>query len=163
MYVGVEVIAVDTITGFAGSQGIPLSDAKFFASFTLLNMLVGYVVGIICIPKYIKQETALRISAIAGISFSLISLFTSGVVSVSFIGLLGLANALIWPSIWPLAIDGLGRFTKTGSSLLVMAIGGGALLPLAYGKLADQSTSASCILDRSSMLSYDLVLCCPWA
>jgi len=138
MYVGVEVIAVDTITGFAGSQGLPLEKAKFFASFTLFNMLLGYIVGILCIPKYIKQHTALRISAIAGILFSLLSLFTSGIVSVSFIALLGLANALIWPSIWPLAIDGLGRFTKTGSSLLVMGIGGGALLPLAYGQLADQ-------------------------
>jgi MFS transporter, FHS family, L-fucose permease len=140
MYVGVEVIAVDTITGFASSQGIPLTDAKFFASFTLFNMLLGYILGIICIPRYIRQETALRISAIAGITFSLLSIFSSGVLSVSFIALLGLANALIWPSIWPLAIDGLGRFTKTGSSLLVMGIGGGALLPLAYGKLADQFT-----------------------
>jgi len=137
MYVGVEVIAVDTVTGYAGFQGVSLSNARFFASFTLLNMLLGYIIGIICIPKYITQEKALRFSAVAGIAFSMLAIGTTGIWSVSFISLLGLANALIWPSIWPLAINGLGRFTKTGSSLLVMAIGGGALLPLAYGRLAD--------------------------
>ena len=137
MYVGVEVIAVDTVTGYAGFQGVSLSNARFFASFTLLNMLLGYIIGIICIPKCITQEKALRFSAVAGIAFSMLAIGTTGIWSVSFISLLGLANALIWPSIWPLAINGLGRFTKTGSSLLVMAIGGGALLPLAYGRLAD--------------------------
>jgi fucose permease len=44
----------------------------------------------------------------------------------------------MWPAIWPLAIAGLGRFTKIGSSLLIMAIAGGALLPLLYGRLADK-------------------------
>jgi MFS transporter, FHS family, L-fucose permease len=137
LYVGVEVIAVDTIFGFATSQGIAASQASYFASFTIMNMLVGYVFGIICIPRFIKQDVALKLSAIAGIVFAMLALFTDGIVSVVFISLLGLANSLIWPSIWPLAIDGLGRFTKTGSSLLIMAIGGGAILPLIYGYLAE--------------------------
>ncbi|MEO6760161.1 MAG: glucose/galactose MFS transporter, partial [Saprospiraceae bacterium] len=51
--------------------------------------------------------------------------------------LLGLANAIMWPAIFPLAIAGLGKFTKIGSALLIMGIAGGALLPLAYGRLAD--------------------------
>ncbi len=137
LYVGVEVIAVDTIMGYAVSQGIPLSSAKFFASFTTMNMLVGYGIGVLCIPRFMKQEQALKYCAITGIAFILIALFTQGVVSVIFIGLLGLANSLMWPSIWPLAIDGLGRFTKKGTSLLIMAIGGGAILPLSYGRLAE--------------------------
>jgi fucose permease len=57
-------------------------------------------------------------------------------VTVLFVALLGLANALVWPAMWPLALNGLGRFTKTGSAMLVMAIAGGALIPLTYGKLA---------------------------
>jgi len=57
-------------------------------------------------------------------------------ITVLFVALLGLANALVWPAMWPLAITGLGRFTKTGSAMLIMAIAGGALLPLGYGKLA---------------------------
>ena len=136
LYVGVEVIAVDTIFGFAESQGISLVSAKFFTSFTTLNMLLGYLIGILCIPRFLKQHQALKFSAVAGIIFFTVAICTRGVVSVVFIGMLGLANSLVWPSMWPLALDGLGRFTKIGSSFLIMAIGGGAILPLAYGRLA---------------------------
>ena len=137
LYVGVEVIAGNTIIQYGTYQSIPLSTAKFFTSFTLTAMLVGYLVGIVCIPKYFSQKTALKYSAIFGIIFVLLALGTQGWVSVMFIALLGLSNSLMYPSIWPLAIGGLGKFTKIGSSLLVMAISGGALLPLIYGWLAD--------------------------
>ncbi len=138
LYVGVEVIAGDTIINYGSSQGIPLSTAKFFTSFTLSGMLVGYLAGITCIPRYISQQKALYISAIAGICFAVVALATKGYVSITFIALLGLANSLMWPSIWPLALADLGSFTKTGASLLIMAIGGGAVLPLLYGRLADK-------------------------
>jgi glucose/galactose transporter len=137
LYVGVEVIAGDTIILYGASQGIALSTAKFFTSFTLSGMLIGYLIGIIAIPRFISQEKALQLSAILGILFCLLALATSGKISLTFIALLGLANALIYPSIWPLALNGLGSFTKIGSSLLIMAIGGGAILPLIYGRLAD--------------------------
>jgi len=151
LYVGVEVIAVDTIFSYATSQGIAASQATYFASFTILNMLAGYIIGIICIPRFIKQDYALKISAIAGVAFALMALFTDGITSVIFISLLGLANSLIWPSIWPLAISSLGRFTKTGSSLLIMAIGGGAVLPLLYGRLAE---------DLNPQIAYWMVIPC---
>lgn len=137
LYVGVEVIAGDTIISYGQWTGIGLATAKNFTSYTLIAMLVGYILGIILIPKYLKQETALRISAITGIIFSLLAISTSGFTSVMFIALLGLANSLMWPAIWPMAISGLGKFTKIGSSLLIMGIAGGALLPLLYGKLTD--------------------------
>ena len=137
LYVGVEVIAGDTIISYGASQGISLSTAKFFTSATLTCMLAGYVAGIICIPRYISQVKVLQLSSVMGLVFVSVALFTRGIVSVTFIALLGLANSLVWPSIWPLAIDRLGRFTKIGSSLLIMAVGGGALLPLLYGWLAD--------------------------
>jgi FHS family L-fucose permease-like MFS transporter len=136
LYVGVEVIAGDSIISYGPSQGIPLSTAKFFTSCTLALMLVGYVIGIILIPKYIAQVTVLKISSLLGLVFLSFALLTKGYLSVAFIALLGLANSLVWPSIWPLAINGLGRFTKTGASLLIAAVGGGALLPLLYGWLA---------------------------
>jgi FHS family L-fucose permease-like MFS transporter len=136
LYVGVEVISGDTIINYGSFQGIPLSTSKFFTSCTMINMLIGYIIGVIAIPKYLSQEKALRYSSVVGIVFALIALFTNGVLSVVFVSLLGLANALIWPSIWPLALEGLGKFTKTASSLLIMAIGGGAILPLLYGWLA---------------------------
>ena len=137
LYVGAEVIAGDTIISYGSDQGIPFSTAKFFTTCTLCAMIVGYIIGIITIPKYLKQEKALLYCAILGVFFTAGALVTHGYVSVLFIALLGLANSLMWPAIWPLAIAGLGRFTKLGSSLLIMSIAGGALLPLAYGRLAD--------------------------
>ena len=137
LYVGVEVMAGDTIGTFGTSQEIALSETKYFTSYTLIAMVIGYILGIITIPKIIKQQTALAISASIGILFSICALVTHGYIAVLFIALLGLANALMWPAIWPLAIHGLGKFTKTGSAMLIMAIAGGATLPLIYGKLAD--------------------------
>lgn len=137
LYVGVEVVAGDTIISYGASLGIVLSTAKFFTSFTLSGMLLGYMIGIICIPRYISQRQALIISSFLGIAFAFAALFLQSVVSVFFIAMLGVANSLMWPSIWPLAIHGLGKFTRIGSSMLVMAIGGGAVIPLLYGHFAD--------------------------
>ena len=138
LYVGVEVIAGNTIVNYAVEEGIALSKAQFFSSLTLIGMLTGYIVGIICIPKYLSQPQALKVSSIAGIMFTLAAFNTHGYPSVLLIALLGLANSLIWPSIWPLAIAGLGRFTRMGSALLIMAIAGGAVIPLIYGWMADR-------------------------
>ena len=148
LYVGVEVLAGDMIISYGKSLGIELSVARFFTQGTLAFMLVGYIIGIIAIPKYISQEKALKICAILGFIFSLGAILTNRYVSVSFIALLGLANSLMWPAIFPLAIKGLGRFTKIGSAMLVMAISGGAILPLIYGKfsLLFDSRSAYIIL-----------------
>ena len=137
LYTGVEVIAGNTIISYGVFLDIPIATAKFFSSFTIFAMLVGYVIGIITIPKYLQQKNALIISSILGVFFALMALFTFGFTSVMFIALLGLANSLMWPSIWPLAITGLGRFTKIGSSMMVMAISGAAVLPLLYGRIAD--------------------------
>jgi FHS family L-fucose permease-like MFS transporter len=136
LYVGVEVMAGDTIISYGKSLGIELSVARYFTQGTLAFMLVGYIVGIFAIPKYISQQNALKWCAILGVVFTILAVITSGYVSVGFIALLGLANSLMWPAIFPLGIDGLGKFTKTGSALLVTAISGGAILPLIYGKLA---------------------------
>jgi FHS family L-fucose permease-like MFS transporter len=137
LYVGVEVMAGDTVISYGSSQGIALSTAKFFTTYTLVSMIVGYIIGILCIPRYFTQQAALKFSAMLGVILAMVAIFTDGYVSVLFISLLGLANSLMWPAIWPLAIAGLGRFTKTGASLLIMGIAGGAVIPLLYGYLAD--------------------------
>lgn len=137
LYTGAEVMAGDTIISYGSSQGIALSTARFFTTCTLSGMIVGYIIGIICIPKYFTQAAALKASAVLGLIFTAAALLTHGYTSVLFIASLGLANALMWPAIWPLAISGLGRFTKIGSSLMIMAIAGAALIPLLYGRLAD--------------------------
>ncbi len=143
LYVGVEVIAVDTLIGYGNFLGFEFSEAKFFASFTLGAMIVGYFVGIIAIPKYISQSKALQYFAILGVIFSIIAIFTTGYTSILMIAALGFANSIMWPAIWPLAIDGLGKFMKTGSALLIMGIAGGAILPLLYGYLSDVESIGS--------------------
>jgi FHS family L-fucose permease-like MFS transporter len=143
LYTGVEVIAGNTIISYGVFLHIPIATSKFFSSFTIFAMLVGYVIGIIAIPKYAQQKDALIISAVLGLIFAFLALLTSGFTSVMFIALLGLANSLMWPSIWPLAIAELGRFTKVGSSMMVMAISGAAVMPLLYGRIADIYTPKS--------------------
>lgn len=157
-YVGVEVIAGDTIIRYGQALNVSMDSAKYFTSLTMLSMILGYIFGIILIPKYISQKTALQGSAILGVIFSLGAILTPAdkvfsmgfidlvtfkplelviPVTVLFVALLGLANALVWPAMWPLALNSVGRFTKTASAMLIMAIAGGAILPLIYGKLVD--------------------------
>lgn len=137
LYVGVEVMAGDTIISYGKSLDIKLSIARYFTQVTLGFMLIGYVIGIFIIPKYISQANALKWCAILGVVFTVLALVTTGYASVGFIAALGLANSLMWPAIFPLSIDGLGKFTKIGSAFLIMAISGGAILPLIYGALSE--------------------------
>jgi MFS transporter, FHS family, L-fucose permease len=157
LYVGAEVIAVDTIGPYANGLGIPLGEAKFYGSYTLLGMVLGYVLGILSIPRYLRQSTALALSAGAGVLLSVgVVLVAPGAqvqlpfidlehfrtvplsvpLSALYLALLGVANALMWPAIWPLAIAGTGRHAHVASAMLIMAISGGAIMPLLYNAFA---------------------------
>lgn len=145
-HVGSQVIAVDTIIGYAHSMGISLLESKVFPSYTLAATILGYVFGVSLIPKYFSQLLALRVCVILGIVFTLCILFTRGTVvlfghradiSIWFIVLLGFANSMVWAGIWPLAMDRLGRFIKTGAAILIMGLSGNAVMPLLYGHFAD--------------------------
>lgn len=129
LYVGVEVMAGDLIPLYGTSLGIRLDEAKHFTTYTMIAMLAGYIIGIATMPKIISQSTALKISALLGIVFTLAAIFTKGYTSIFFIAILGLANALVWPAIWPLSLEGLGKYTNFGSALLIVAIAGGYALP----------------------------------
>ena len=146
LHVGTQVIAIDTIIGYANSMHISLLEAKVFPSYTLFATICGYILGIICIPKFIKQVNALRICTLLGTILTLLIIYTRGQIiflnhtadiSIWFVVLLGFANSLVWPGIWPLALDGLGRFTKLGASIMIMGLVGNAILPLLYGYFAD--------------------------
>ncbi|MFA6196729.1 MAG: sugar MFS transporter [Sulfurimonas sp.] len=154
-YVGIEVIAGDTI-GLYG-QSLGMENATALTSYTMVFMVFGYIVGVLFIPKFLSQKIALIGSSMLGILFLLGVAFSSnesntvseilwgwssiGTLpnSVTFIALLGFANALVWPSIWPLALEGLGKYTAQGSALLITAIAGGALLPLLFGRISQLS------------------------
>jgi glucose/galactose transporter len=143
VYVGAEVMAGDIIGPYGQDLGLSLDVTKYLSAATLSSMLVGYVVGILTIPRYMSQATALKLSALVGIVFTTLAFVTRGVPGIWFVALLGLANALMWPAIFPMAIDGLGRFTKIGSALLIMGIAGGALIPQLYARLATLMPSQS--------------------
>ncbi|MBM3177094.1 MAG: sugar MFS transporter [Bacteroidetes bacterium] len=147
-HVGTQVISIDTVISYAEGMGLTLPEAKAFPSFTLTATITGYLLGIALIPSVISQRTALRICTLLGLLFTIGALTLHQKVqwlgypvhvSIWFIVLLGLANSLVWAGIWPLAMDGLGRFTKKGSSLLIMGLCGNALMPLGYGWLADKT------------------------
>ncbi|MCM1042354.1 MAG: sugar MFS transporter [Bacteroides sp.] len=136
-YVGAEVISVDSLINYAASLGISNYSAKMFPAMSMVAFLIGYLIGIAGIPRWFSQRTALILSAAGCLLVVTASLLVPGLVSVYLLVCLGLTNAMIWPAVWGLAIEGLGRHTSFGSSLLVMAIVGGALLPLLFGRLVD--------------------------
>ena len=168
VYVGAEVIAGDSIIAYGIALGISASTAKFFTTFTLMAMVATYALGVVLIPKYISQQKALQISALLGIFFSVLILITDGFTSVLFVAALGIANALVWPAVWPLTLEGLGKHTKTASALLIMAIAGGAIIPPLYGRLVDQGKktlmqsgfSSSDALATSAQESYYILIPC---
>ena len=146
LHVGTQVIAIDTVIGYAASMHIQLLEAKTFPSYTLFVTICGYIMGIIAIPRFISQVNALRVCTALGILFTLMIIFAHGQVkifghttdiSIWFVVFLGLPNSLIWAGIWPLALDGLGKFTKLGASILIMGLSGNAIIPLFYGYFAD--------------------------
>jgi FHS family L-fucose permease-like MFS transporter len=129
LYVGVEVMAGDAIGTYGTGFHLPLGQTRFFTTFTLGAMLLGYVSGLLFIPKLVSQQRYLAISAVLGVLFTIGAYLTDGYVSVGFVAALGFANAMMWPAIFPLAIKGLGRHTEAGSALLIMGIAGGAIVP----------------------------------
>ena len=156
VYVAVEVIAGDTIGTFALTLGV--ENYGVMTSYTMLCMVLGYTLGIICIPRFISQPNALMVSAILGLVLTAGIVFgdsqsyaIANVLLVPFggaqlpdtllmIAFLGLANAIVWPAVWPLALSGMGKLTSTGSALLIMGIAGGAFGPLFWG-LTSSATS----------------------
>ena len=146
LHVGTQIIAIDTIIGYANAMNIPLMEAKVFPSYTLFATICGYILGIICIPRFISQVNALRFCTGLGVALTLLIIYGRGQVnflghqadiSIWFVVLLGFANSLVWAGIWPLALDGLGKFTKLGASILIMGLCGNAIMPLFYGYFAD--------------------------
>ncbi len=171
-YVGIEVIAGDTI-GLFGSQ-LHVENFTALTSYTMVFMVVGYSLGVVMIPKIISQSSALLFSALSGLIFLIALLLSSPESSsvysflwgwsgmatlpdpITFVALLGLSNALIWPTIWPLALEGLGKHTAQGSALLIMGIAGGAFLPLLFGKVAELSSTQNAYI--VGVVSYLFIL-----
>lgn len=136
-YVGAEVIAIDTLIPYGDYYGISTKVSHYFGVYALIALLVGYLCGILFVPKVISQRNALIIQLFLSIALVIVALCTSGIFSIIAIICLSFAHAIMWPAIWPLAIHDLGDHTEFASALMVMAIVGGAVMPLIYGKIAD--------------------------
>ena len=147
LHVGSQVIGINTIIGYAQSLGLPLLEAKVFPSYILTVTMFGFLMGIVLIPKYIKHLNVLRICTTSAIVSTILFFIVHGQVtflghttdlSIWFLVILGLSNSLMWSTIWPLSLNGLGRFTKMGGAIMIMGLCGSAILPIIYGYFADQ-------------------------
>ncbi len=146
LHIGTQIIVIDTVITYAGSMNISLLEAKTFPAYAMIITIVGYVLGILLIPRFISQVTVLKICTSLGLVLTLFVIYAD--VQVNFLGhvsnlsiwflvLLGLPNSLVWAGVWPAALTGLGRYTKLGSSILIMGLVGNAIMPLVYGYFAD--------------------------
>ena len=150
-YVGAEVIAIDYLKIYGSSLGLPENVTNMLPAYALVALIVGYLLGIITVPKILSQRMALIIQLLLSIVLVVVALCTSGIVSVIAIICLSFAHAIMWPAIWPLSIHDLGKYTKLGSAFLIMAIAGGAILPLIYGKMS---------LAFNPQIAYSLLFVC---
>jgi MFS transporter, FHS family, L-fucose permease len=133
--VGVEIIALGSINDYANILKLP--SPENYVWYTSGGMVVGYILGVIFIPKVVNQNKALMLCTLLGIVITILIVLSPASISIYLVAFLGLSNSLLWPAIFPLALADLGKFTKRGSSVLIMGIVGGAVLPLLYGYFAD--------------------------
>jgi len=91
------------------------------------------------IPRYLSQLTGLRTGSVAGLILSILIPLLPCRIAIYLVPVIGFTTCLVWGAVWPLAISNLGKLTKIGSSILVSAIVGGAVLPLVFGFLKDLS------------------------
>lgn len=162
-YVGAEVIAIDYLKIYGSSINLPENITNTLPAYALTALIVGYLLGIVLVPRFISQRRALIIQLFLSIALVIVALCTQGVVSVLAIICLSFAHAIMWPAIWPLSIHDLGKYTKLGSAFLIMAIAGGAIMPLIYGKLSlifsPQASYALLFVSYAYILFFALVGC----
>lgn len=162
-YVGAEVIAIDYLKIYGNSINLPENITNTLPAYALTALIIGYLLGIVLVPRFISQRRALIIQLLLAIALVIVALCTQGIVSVLAIICLSFAHAIMWPAIWPLSIHDLGKYTKLGSAFLIMAIAGGAIMPLIYGKLSlifsPQSSYALLFVSYAYILFFALVGC----
>jgi len=152
-HIGTQMIALGTSIQYAGTMGESLAGpAKNIPSYTMFLTFIGYFLGIALIPKYLKQRNALLICSTINLIFSVLIITTSGTVnflgmttdiSIWYLVMMGLPNALLYAGIWPLAINGLGKYTNLGSAFLVMALSGSAIMPIVYNSFVEVNAHLS--------------------
>ena len=158
LYVGAEVAIGSFLISFITEQvGLSVIDASKLVSFYWGGAMIGRFLGSFIMRK-VKSTTLLQFTSAAACILLVIGAFAGGNLSVYALLAIGLCNAIMFPTIFSLGVDGLGALSGVGSSLLVLGIVGGAVVPLAVGSLADQIglglALASCILAYAFVIFY---------
>ena len=136
-YVGSETIVLGTLIDYA--QELSLPHPETYSWITPISISIGYILGIILIPKYLSQTKALQICSFVALVGTALVVVLPGVYSIYSVGIMALGCSLMWPAFWPLALMDLGKYTKQGSSLLTMGLIGGAVITVLFGLIKDIS------------------------
>lgn len=152
LYVGIETLPMVSIIDFARTSFGNIDNPESYAKFVTLGLVAGYLLGVIAIPRFISQTRALILFATLGIMSALLLIYLPAKFAFFALLLASFSNSLMWPAIWPLALKDLGKFTKAGASILVMAIVGGAVIPLIFGVIVDavKTTEQALVADYQS-------------
>ncbi len=160
LYVGIETLPMASAIDFARATFGEVDNLESYAKFVTLGMVAGYIFGVVAIPRFVSQQKALIGFAILGIFSSMLLIYMPASSAFWAILLISFSNALMWPAIWPLALKDLGRFTKAGASILVMAIVGGAVIPLIFGLIVDATKTTEVALVGDYQSAYWVMVPC---
>jgi FHS family L-fucose permease-like MFS transporter len=139
VYVGAEVSIGSLLISFIGQPdiaGLKQATAAGFISYYWGGAMVGRFVGSALLQK-LNPGKLLGVFAAIAFGLVVITILTKGQVAMWAILSVGLFNSIMFPTIFTLGVNGLGKLTSQGSSILIMAIIGGAIIPLMQGMLAD--------------------------
>jgi FHS family L-fucose permease-like MFS transporter len=160
LYVGIETLPMASIIDFAKATFGDAPNLQSYSKFVTLGLVAGYIFGVISIPRFVSQQKALVAFAILGVTSSLLLIYLPANFAFYALLLASFSNSLMWPAIWPLAMKDLGRFTKAGASMLVMAIVGGAIIPLIFGFIVDAVKTTEQALVADYQTAYWVMVPC---
>ena len=160
LYVGIETLPMASIIDFARATFGDVPNLENYSRFVTIGLVVGYIFGVIAIPRFISQQKALITFAFLGIGSSLLLIYLPAQYAFYALLLASFSNSLMWPAIWPLAMKDLGKFTKAGASILVMAIVGGAVIPLIFGTIVDAVKTTDMALVANYQTAYWVMVPC---
>ncbi|KAB7727279.1 L-fucose:H+ symporter permease [Rudanella paleaurantiibacter] len=136
-YVGAQVCITSFFIRFVGQAAdIDEKAGAYYLSVALLGFMLGRFVGTF-LMRYIAPHRLLALYAVINVGLLVLAVFVGGIASVYALIGVGFFMSIMFPTIFALSIAGLGEQTKLGSSLLIMAIAGGALFPLIMGQVSD--------------------------
>ena len=160
VYVGIETLPMASIIDFARATFGNVDNLESYSKFVTIGLIAGYIFGVISIPRFISQQKALISFAILGIGSSMLLIYLPAQYAFYALLLISFSNSLMWPAIWPLALKDLGKFTKAGASLLIMAIVGGAVIPLIFGTIVDAVKTTEHAVVANYQTAYWIMVPC---